>query len=137
MVGVRRRERNIMESLRGGSERRLEDAENLDLIRSEARFTGPKVLEVRLDDGGTVGLTAENMLINVGARPGKVPVEGIDTVPALSSTTNMEMDEVPDHLLVLGGYVGLEFAQMFRRFGSEVTVVQRGPQLLARSGGLA
>src|SRR5215210_7386542 len=133
MVEVRRRKRDIVASFRGGSERRLEDAENLNLIRGEVRFTGPKELEVRLDGGETVRLTAENVFINVGARPGGVPVEGIDTVPALNSTTIMELDEVPDHLLVLGGgYVGLEFAQMFRRFGSEVTIVERGPQLLAR-----
>jgi pyruvate/2-oxoglutarate dehydrogenase complex dihydrolipoamide dehydrogenase (E3) component len=133
MAEVRRRKRDIVDSFRGGSERRLEDAENLDLIRGEAHFTGPKELEVRLDDGDTLQLSAENVFINVGARPGGVPVEGIDAVGALNSTTVMELDEVPDHLLVLGGgYVGLEFAQMFRRFGSEVTVVQRGPQLLAR-----
>jgi pyruvate/2-oxoglutarate dehydrogenase complex dihydrolipoamide dehydrogenase (E3) component len=133
MAEVRRRKRDIVDSFRGGSERRLEDAGNMDLIRGEAHFTGPKELEVRLDDGDTLQLSAENVFINVGARPGGVPVEGIDAVGALDSTTVMELDEVPDHLLVLGGgYVGLEFAQMFRRFGSEVTVVQRGPQLLAR-----
>jgi pyruvate/2-oxoglutarate dehydrogenase complex dihydrolipoamide dehydrogenase (E3) component len=133
MVEVRRRRRDIVDSFRGGSEQRLEDAGNLDLIRGEARFTGQKVLEVRLDEGETLQLTADNVFINVGARPGGVPVEGIETVPALNSTTIMELDEVPDHLLVLGGgYVGLEFAQMFRRFGSEVTIVQRGSQLLAR-----
>ena len=81
----------------------------------------------------SLGLTADNIFINVGARPGGVPVEGIDDVPALNSTTIMELGEVPGHLLVLGGgYVGVEFAQMFRRFGSEVTVVQRGLQLLSR-----
>jgi pyruvate/2-oxoglutarate dehydrogenase complex dihydrolipoamide dehydrogenase (E3) component len=133
MVEVRRRKRDIVDSFRGGSEQRLDDAENLDLVRGEARFTGPRELEVRLDDGDTVKLSAESVFINVGARPGGVPVEGIDTVGALNSTTVMELDEVPDHLLVLGGgYVGLEFAQMFRRFGSEITIVQRGPQLLAR-----
>ena len=133
MAEVRGRKRDIVDSFRGGSEQRLEDAENLDLIRGEAHFTGPRELEVQLDDGDTVRLSAENVFINVGARPGGVPVDGIDTVGALNSTTVMELDEVPDHLLVLGGgYVGLEFAQMFRRFGSEVTVVQRGPQLLAR-----
>jgi pyruvate/2-oxoglutarate dehydrogenase complex dihydrolipoamide dehydrogenase (E3) component len=133
MVDVRRRKRDIVDSFRGGSEQRLDDAENLDLVRGEARFTGPRELEVRLDDGDTVKLSAESVFINVGARPGGVPVEGIDTVGALNSTTVMELDEVPDHLLVLGGgYVGLEFAQMFRRFGSEITIVQRGPQLLAR-----
>ncbi len=133
MVEVRRRKRDIVETFRSGNEQRLEDAENLDLIRGEARFTGPKELEVRLDDGESAQLTAENIFINVGARPGGVPVDGLDAVPTLDSTTVMELDEVPERLLVLGGgYVGLEFAQMFRRFGSEVTVVQRGPQLLSR-----
>ena len=133
MVEVRRRKRDIVETFRSGNEQRLEDAENLDLIRGEARFTGPKELEVRLDDGESAQLTAENIFINVGARPGGVPVDGLDAVLTLDSTTIMELDEVPEHLMVLGGgYVGLEFAQMFRRFGSEVTVVQRGPQLLSR-----
>jgi len=133
MVEVRRRKRDIVETFRGGSEQRIENTENLDLIPGEARFTGPKELEVRLDGGETVRVSAENVFINVGARPGRVPVDGLDDVPTLDSTTIMELDEVPQRLLVLGGgYVGLEFAQMFRRFGSEVAVVQRGPQLLAR-----
>jgi pyruvate/2-oxoglutarate dehydrogenase complex dihydrolipoamide dehydrogenase (E3) component len=133
MVEVRRRKREIVDTFRGGSEQRLEDAENLDLIRGEARFIGSKELEVRLDRGEAVRISAENVFINVGARPGSVPVDGLDAVPTLDSTTVMELDEVPEHLLVLGGgYVGIEFAQMFRRFGSEVTVVQRGPQLLSR-----
>jgi pyruvate/2-oxoglutarate dehydrogenase complex dihydrolipoamide dehydrogenase (E3) component len=133
MVEVRRRKRDIVETFRGGSEQRIENTENLDLIPGEARFTGPKELEVRLDGGETVRVSAEDVFINVGARPGGVPVDGLDDVPTLNSTTIMELDEVPERLLVLGGgYVGLEFAQMFRRFGSEVAVVQRGPQLLAR-----
>jgi pyruvate/2-oxoglutarate dehydrogenase complex dihydrolipoamide dehydrogenase (E3) component len=133
MVEVRRRKRAIVDTFRDGSEQRLEDAENLQLIRGEARFTGPKELEVRLDRGEAVRISAENVFINVGARPGSVPVDGLDAVPTLDSTKIMELDEVPEHLLVLGGgYVGIEFAQMFRRFGSEVTVVQRGPQLLSR-----
>ncbi len=132
MTKVRQRKRDIVESFRGGNERRIERS-GVDLIRGEASFSGPKELEVSLEDGGTVQLTADNVFINVGARPGGAPIEGLGEVQALDSTSIMELGEIPDHLLVLGGgYVGLEFAQMFRRFGGEVTIVQRGPQLLAR-----
>jgi len=132
MIRVRQRKRQIVESFRTGDERRLEKA-GVDLIRGEASFAAPKELGVRLQGGETLRLTTENVFINVGTRPSAPPIEGLDSVPTLNSTTIMELDEVPEHLLVLGGgYVGLEFAQMFRRFGSEVTVVQRGPQLLSR-----
>src|ERR687894_936835 len=133
MVRVGQRKREIVESFKSGNERRIENTENLDLVRGEARFTGPEELEVRPIGGETIELRAENVFINVGARPGSVPLEGLEGIPALNSTSIMELDEVPEHLLVLGGgYVGLEFAQMFRRFGSEVTIVERGPQLLGR-----
>jgi len=132
MVKVRQRKRDIVDSFRGGSERRLERA-GVDLVWGEASFVGPKELEVRLNSGETVQLSADNVFINTGTRPIEPPIEDLASVPALNSTTIMELDEIPDHLLVLGGgYVGLEFAQMFRRFGSEVTVVQRGKQLLSR-----
>jgi pyruvate/2-oxoglutarate dehydrogenase complex dihydrolipoamide dehydrogenase (E3) component len=133
MVAVRQRKRDIVNDFRNGGEQRIEETEGLDLLKGEARFTGPGELEVRLNGGDELRLTAENIFINVGARPANPPVEGLDSVPTLNSTTIMELDEVPEHLLVLGGgYVGLEFAQMFRRFGSEVTVVQRDAQLLTR-----
>ena len=132
MVSVRQRKRDIVDSFRTGGEKRLHDA-GVEVIMGEARFTGRKNLEVRLNSGETARLSANNIFINVGARPATPPVEGLDSVPTLNSTTIMELDEVPEHLLVLGGsYVGLEFAQMFRRFGSEVTVVQRGTQLMSR-----
>jgi pyruvate/2-oxoglutarate dehydrogenase complex dihydrolipoamide dehydrogenase (E3) component len=86
-----------------------------------------------MNDGATRGLAAETILVNVGARPARPPLPGLDAVAALDSTSVMELSEVPDHLLVLGGgYVGLEFGQLFRRLGSRVTVVQRGLRLLAR-----
>jgi pyruvate/2-oxoglutarate dehydrogenase complex dihydrolipoamide dehydrogenase (E3) component len=133
MVAVRQRKRDIVESFRSGGERRIRETEGLDLIWGEARFTGPQELEVCKNGSDELRLTADNIFINVGARPGSVPVEGLEDVPTLNSTSIMELEEVPEHLLVLGGgYVGLEFAQMFRRFGSEVTVVQRGKQLLSR-----
>ena len=133
MVEVRRRKRDIVDLFRGGNESGLEKS-GVDLIMGEASFTGPKDLKVRPSDGGEANkLTADLVFINVGARPSAPPIDGLDGVSALNSTTVMELDEVPEHLMVLGGgYVGLEFAQVFRRFGSEVTVVQRGPQLLAR-----
>ncbi|HYY89162.1 MAG TPA: FAD-dependent oxidoreductase, partial [Chloroflexota bacterium] len=91
-------------------------------------------IEVELHDGGRLSLTARQyVFINTGDRPSKPTVPGLDQVPTLDSTSIMELDSLPDHLIVLGGgYVGLEFGQMFRRFGSHVTIVQRGAQLLAR-----
>ncbi|HET7478149.1 MAG TPA: mercuric reductase [Rubrobacteraceae bacterium] len=133
MAEVRRRKQGIVDSFRNGSQQRIEDTEGLDLIMGEARFTGPKALEVRMNDGEALELRADNIFINAGARPANPPIEGLDTVPALNSTSIMELDELPEHLLVLGGsYVGLELAQMFRRFGSQVTVVQRSGQLMGR-----
>ena len=133
MPKVRQRKRDIVESFRGGNERRLGETENLDLLMGEARFVGPKELEVRLIEGEALQLSADEIFINVGARPANPPIEGLKSVSTLNSTSIMELGELPDHLLVLGGsYVGLEFAQMFRRFGSEVTVIQRGEQLMGR-----
>lgn len=133
MKRVRQRKREIVDSFRGGSERRLEDKPNLDLIYGEARFTGPKTVQIMLPSGEKRELTAETIFINTGERPADPNVPGLDPARTLNSTSIMELDVVPSHLLVIGGgYVGLEFAQMFRRFGSQVTVIQRGGQLLVR-----
>jgi pyruvate/2-oxoglutarate dehydrogenase complex dihydrolipoamide dehydrogenase (E3) component len=133
MPELRRRKQSIVDSFRTSNENRIEATEGLDLIDGEARFTGPRTLAVRTNDGEELEIGADNIFINVGARPANPPIEGLDGVPALNSTSIMELDELPEHLLVLGGsYVGLEFAQMFRRFGSEVTIVQRGGQLMGR-----
>ena len=133
MAQVRQRKRDIVESFRGGSERRITATEGVDLLYGAARFVGPKTVAVALNDGTTRTVAAETILINVGARPSRPPIPGLDAVPTLDSTSVMELDQVPDHLLVLGGgYIGLEFGQLFRRLGSRVTVIQRGPRLLAR-----
>jgi pyruvate/2-oxoglutarate dehydrogenase complex dihydrolipoamide dehydrogenase (E3) component len=133
LAKVRERKRAIVESFRSGSQKRLETTPNVSLIFGEAHFTGPKTVEVVLNGGGTRLLTADTIFINTGGRPAVPPLPGLDGVPRLDSTSIMELGEVPRHLLVLGGgYIGLEFAQMFRRFGSAVSVVQRGKQLLAR-----
>ena len=133
MVKVRQRKRDIVDSFRGGSERRIERTAGLDLLMGEASFTGPKALEVLLNTGETRQLTASAIFINAGERPAKLALAGIENVPTLDSTSIMELDTVPEHLLIIGGgYVGLEFGQMFRRFGSQVTVIQRGAFLLSR-----
>jgi pyruvate/2-oxoglutarate dehydrogenase complex dihydrolipoamide dehydrogenase (E3) component len=132
MQRVRQRKREIVDSFRNGSQKRLEKTEGLDLIFGEASFTGPKSIAVRAKDG-TKNFTAESIFINAGCRPAIPRIAGLPDVPFLNSTSIMELDTVPEHLLVLGGgYVGLEFGQMFRRFGSRVTIVQSGAQLLGR-----
>ena len=119
MERVRQRKRDIVNSFRNGSQARMEKTANLELIFGEASFTGPQSVLVRLKDGGQRVLTAEKIFINAGARPAVPALEGLTGVPFLDSTSIMELDTVPEHLLVLGGgYVGLEFGQMFRRFGS-------------------
>ena len=135
MTKVRERKRNIVNSFRGGSEKQIEQTEGVDLLRGEARFTGPDTIEFQSNTEGETAqqLTATKFFINAGARPGIPPLNGLDKVPTLNSTSIMELDVVPEHLLVLGGgYIGLEFGQMFRRFGSQVTIINRGKQLLGR-----
>ncbi len=133
MSVVRKRKRDIVDSFRSGSERRIVGTKGVDLLMGEAYFIGPKTVEVRLNTGEVRQLAAEIICLNTGERPSQPKLEGIEHVPVLNSTSIMELDSVPEHLIVLGGgYIGLEFGQMFRRFGSQVTIIQRGKQLLAR-----
>ncbi len=133
MEKVHRRKQSIVDDFRSASQRRLENAKNIELVFGEAHFSGPKAVEVSLTAGGTRTLTADTIFINTGARPSRPHIAGLNSVRALDSTSIMELQELPEHLLVLGGgYVGLEFGQMFRRLGSAVTLVQHGKQLLDR-----
>lgn len=129
---VRERKRNIVSSFRGSSEGAIEDAENLELIRGEAVFSGARTIVVR-GESGEQELTAEKIFINTGTRPAVPPIDGLETVHYLTNETIMELAEVPEHLVIIGGgYIGVEFGQMFRRFGSRVTILQRSGQLLPR-----
>jgi pyruvate/2-oxoglutarate dehydrogenase complex dihydrolipoamide dehydrogenase (E3) component len=132
LARVRERKRAIVDSFRNGSQSRIEKTRNLELLFGDAEFIGPKTIRVRKKDGGELVLAANQIFINAGCRPLVPKIAGLGDVPYLNSTSIMELDAVPMHLLVVGGgYIGLEFGQMFRRFGSRVTVVQSGAQLLS------
>jgi pyruvate/2-oxoglutarate dehydrogenase complex dihydrolipoamide dehydrogenase (E3) component len=134
MVRVRQRKRDIVNSFRDGSQRQIVETSNVDLIFGEASFSGARSVDVLVPDGSQRTLAAARwVFLNTGCRPARPRLDGVDDVSTLDSTSIMELDVVPEHLLVLGGgYVGLEFGQMFRRFGARVTIVQRGPRLLGR-----
>ena len=130
---VRQRKRDIVDRFRNGSQKGIEKAKNIELIFGAASFSGSKSVNVRLKDGGERSLSADKIFINAGTRASTPKLDGLEHVPYLDNISTMELEAVPDHLLVLGGgYIGLEFGQMFRRFGSRVTIVQNGSQLLAR-----
>jgi len=103
MGQVRQRKRDIVDSFRRGNLRRIEPAEGLTLLMGEARFTGPKQVEVRLNGGGMRLLSAETIFINTGAGPLLPALPGLDGVPFLDSTSIMELDTLPTHLMVEGG----------------------------------
>ena len=106
----------------------LRGLENARLFHGHARFVGPDCVQVKNEI-----LSAERIFLDVGGRPLAPKMDGIDQVPYLTNESMMDLDFVPKHLLIVGGsYVGLEFAQMYRRFGSRVTVVEMGPRLIGR-----
>lgn len=130
---VRQRKRDIVDSWSSGSTEGMTRHETLELIYGEASFTGPRSVEVRTPDDETLELTSDRIFINVGMRARIPEIPGLQEVPYLDNAGIMELGEVPDHLLVLGGgFVGLEFGQMFRRFGAEVSILERGDRLAPR-----
>jgi pyruvate/2-oxoglutarate dehydrogenase complex dihydrolipoamide dehydrogenase (E3) component len=132
MLRVRKRKRDIVDLFRDGSQKRIEQTRNLDLIFGTAEFTGPNAIVIRDKKGHERVLTAGRFFINAGCRPSVPQIVGLKDVPFLDSTSIMELNAVPEHLLVLGGgYVGLEFGQLFRRLGSRVTIIQSGGGLLS------
>src|SRR4029079_203625 len=98
---------------------------NLDIFFGQAVFMKDKELKVFLNDEADENIIADKIFINAGCRPAIPKIEGLDSIPYLDSTSIMELDELPEHLIVIGaGYVSLEFGQMFRRFGSKVTILE-------------
>jgi pyruvate/2-oxoglutarate dehydrogenase complex dihydrolipoamide dehydrogenase (E3) component len=108
-------------------------ATGTELVVGEGRFAAPKALEVRLDDGGTRLLAGDQVFLNLGTQPAIPAIAGLKDAQPLTHIEALELNYVPPHLLVLGGgYVGLEMAQAFRRFGSRVTVLEPGPRVISR-----
>ena len=130
---VRQRKRDIVAKFRSGNESRIAKTQNLELIMGEASFRGAKSLVVRTKDAGQRTVSADRIFINAGTRTSRPKLDGLDQVRFLDNESIMELSAIPEHLLILGGgYIGLEFGQLFRRFGSRVTIVQSGRQLLTR-----
>jgi pyruvate/2-oxoglutarate dehydrogenase complex dihydrolipoamide dehydrogenase (E3) component len=133
LASVLQRKNAIVSRFRDGVREAFEGADNVELIFGHASFEGSHALAVRLNAGGSRRLAAEHIFINTGTRAAIPPIPGLDRVPMLDASSILELDTLPSHLLVIGGsYIGLEFGQMFRRFGSQVSIIQRGPQLLPR-----
>jgi pyruvate/2-oxoglutarate dehydrogenase complex dihydrolipoamide dehydrogenase (E3) component len=122
------RKNRVVQEFRSSQQRKVDAQPNLHLHRGAARFLSATQIQA-----GDETLESGNIFINTGARPNIPRVQGLDSVDYLTNVTIMELSKVPKHLVVLGaGYVGLEFGQMFRRFGSEVTIIQNSGQILPR-----
>jgi pyruvate/2-oxoglutarate dehydrogenase complex dihydrolipoamide dehydrogenase (E3) component len=128
MKQVKVRKDEIVRGSRDGVEQWMQGLNNATVYRGHARFVGQNAVKVNDDE-----LSADMIFVDVGGRPRVPKMPGLDSVAYLTNVTMMDLDCVPEHLVVVGGsYVGLEFAQMMRRFGSRVTVVEMGPRLVAR-----
>ncbi|MFO7825927.1 MAG: mercuric reductase [Cyclobacterium sp.] len=130
---IRKRKDYIVELFRGGATKGLKKAENLDIIMGEAVFRTEKTVLVKRPGQDDLVLEAEKFFINTGSAPFIPPIEGLEDSPFLDSTSIMELEETPEHLIVLGGgYIGLEFGQMFSRFGSKVTILDMASRLVPK-----
>jgi pyruvate/2-oxoglutarate dehydrogenase complex dihydrolipoamide dehydrogenase (E3) component len=128
MKKVKARKDQVSGASRTGLEEWLKGVANCTIYRRHARFRSDRELDV-----GDAALTGDHIFLNVGARAAIPPLAGLNNVPYLTNSSMMDLDSVPRHLIIVGGsYVGLEFAQMYRRFGSAVTVIEKASRLLSR-----
>jgi len=128
MKAVKARKDAVVAPSRNGVERSLKRLQGCTVYEGHARFVAPKAVKV-----GDQLLEADQIFINVGARATVPPIPGLDQVSYLTNSSMMDVDFLPPHLVILGGsYIGLEFGQVYRRFGSEVTVIELAPRLIAR-----
>jgi pyruvate/2-oxoglutarate dehydrogenase complex dihydrolipoamide dehydrogenase (E3) component len=133
MPRIKKRKDEIVKQFREGSQKGLEATKNLSLVFGEASFTGNKTVFIKLKNGKKKEITADLIFINTGAKTVIPEIEGLKDIDYLTSTTILDLDKVPEHLLIIGGnYIGLEFGQMFKRFGSKVTILEKGARIVSR-----
>ena len=133
MAVIKKRKDDIILKSRNGNQKGMEKTKNLDLVFGDATFIDHKTIAVKLNNGGTKKYKADLFFVNTGAKPVIPDIEGLQDIDYLTSTSILELDTVPGHLLVIGGnYIGLEFGQMFSRFGSKVTVLERSARIVSR-----
>lgn len=127
------RKNEIVDSFRSSAEKGIKSTKGLDLILGEARFSGQKQLTVQLKNGKEESLTADLIFINTGAKTAIPKIEGLQNINYLTSSTILALKKVPEHLVIIGGnYIGLEFGQMFSRFGSKVTILEQSSSIMSR-----
>lgn len=133
LSGVLERKRRVVQGMVDAHKTLFANTANMDFILGTGKFTSPKEIEITLDRGGTRVLTADRIYINTGSKTAVPSIPGLNDVPFLTSTSLMELNEQPTHLVIIGaGYIALEFAQVFARLGSRVTVLMRGDRFLPR-----
>lgn len=133
MKRVKERKDDIVMRSRNGGQKAIEETDGLDLIFGEAAFTGEKTISIKLNDGGTAEISGDLIFINAGAKTLIPEIGGLKDIDYLTSTTILGLDYVPEYLLIIGAnYIGMEFGQMFRRFGSKVTLLEKASRVLGK-----
>lgn len=129
---IKRKNAHVL-SARESSTKRLLETENLDVVFGNAVFSGPKEVTVTKEDGSVTTMTAEKIFINTGTRPAIPPIAGLSEVHYYTSDTILDLLAIPSHLAIIGGsYIALEFGQLYRRLGSEVTIIESNEQFLSK-----
>jgi pyruvate/2-oxoglutarate dehydrogenase complex dihydrolipoamide dehydrogenase (E3) component len=128
LLAIVKRKNEVVHSFRSGQEKQAAKRDNVTLCRGHARFTGPRTIQVNGES-----LESDRIFIDTGSRPLIPQIDGITSISYLTNESILDLEQLPEHLMVLGGgYIGLEFGQMFRRFGSRVTIVHQGSEILLR-----
>lgn len=128
---VIKRKNDIVQLFRSPIEKGIQNNENIELYKGVASFIDKNTLNIDLNDGSKVKVRGERVYINSGSKPNIVPIEGLENVKYYDSTSIMTLDQLPEHLVIIGtGYIALEFGQMFKRFGSKVTMIGRSDRVI-------